>query len=159
MSTLEDLRQIFDEYSVAQSIFILVISFFVMVFLTVVHEFGHLLPAQLFTKTGRLQFLPFRKECGAKKFLIVASCYIPDNAVENISRWKLALIIAGGPVFDLAFTLMCVFLVSNQNWLGLGVYVGGGIRLLLSILNIIPIPGLSNDGAQFLRVFFPQKVS
>jgi hypothetical protein len=154
ISFIEKIEQASQFFSPGEQGLAVLVGFGTMLLLTLAHELGHLIPIRIFSSSGSLAFFPYRKDGGVKAWLAVAACDFPDDVAARLPTWKMAIVIAGGPVLDLLLTYLCVAYWSLfHGWFAVGVAYGGGIRLAISILNFLPIRHLRNDGSQFFILF------
>lgn len=148
---LLNMPALFEPFTVLESAGILLTALIVMVLITIAHELGHLLPSRYFTSTGKFEFFPFRDKPGVMKWFVVASCHIPDEIADNTPKGKMALIILGGPVVDVAVSALAVFIGNAiHNGLGIAFVFGGGFRLLFFVVNLMPFG--PTDGGQLRRL-------
>lgn len=148
---LSYLTKLFQPYSEFESVVIVISSLVIMILLTVVHELGHLIPSRIFTSSGRLEFLPFRRKPGIEKWFVVAACNIPDDIKDRISKTRMGIIILAGPLLDfIASAFGLVIGMQLDNCLGVALVFGAGFRAVFAFLNFLPF-GIT-DGGQFIKL-------
>jgi membrane-associated protease RseP (regulator of RpoE activity) len=137
---------------------VLLIAAIVILLATFVHESGHYLVAKLFgVNTAKLVIFPGRRNphkkgliAFVKRYAAAAAIDVPDEQLLALELWKRRLIFLAGCVFDvLAAWIVWVLLarIGTSGVFAQGVMLGFIGRVVVGVpLNLIPIPGVQNDG-------------
>jgi hypothetical protein len=105
----------------------------------------------VYSGAGKLVFFPFRHRCGIRGWLVAFAIDVPDDKFGTLTPFQAGAVIAAGPAADILFTLICALLLPlAAGPAATGLAFGTVARVLTWLLNVVPIPAASNDGAQFV---------
>jgi len=123
--------------------------------LAYLHELGHVQAARFYgLKKVKIRFGRVKEH--SKKIPLFYT-YFDDDEMASLENTQFRVVAAGGIFVDLVTSCIAFFLLLQGNGLfrvdyWFGFIMAGGIRFVLTPLNLIPISMLKNDG---YNLFFP----
>ncbi|MBN3761380.1 site-2 protease family protein [Burkholderia sp. Ac-20365] len=120
---------------------------FVCVVAVVGHELAHWSAARAFGVKGRIGFFT-RRGSSRLWFLSVMGVRFEDRDFAALTRWQARVVAAGGPAWDLAFSIFCLSIwqqLVGPEWVSGTFAVSGLIYFAVCWVNIVPLP-FRNDG-------------
>lgn len=160
MSIAVEALQALDRLSVGDTLIAAVVAALVCFAGPLVHELGHLVPARLLCRSGRVALFPFRALGGFRAWIVVFAIELHDNHLRRVSIGKAAAVLAGGPVADLMLICWCTLAWGwFRESIGTGIALGGAARAAVWLLNLLPIPALNNDSARLVQFVLARSAS
>ena len=131
----------------ATAIIAIVVAMLAVPVTVFLHELGHWTALKRFGVTGRIGFFVRR---GESRFwwISVMGVKFDDADYLTLSRTQFRIVAACGPAVDILCCALCLTVgphLPGPVWLAKGIALLGAIYVLISILDIVPLP-IRNDG-------------